>query len=359
MHHHTQPAAVAARISLWSLTLLFCLAFGTTGCAEEAPTPAGHGNDDTDAAATLDRNNNAAVVNQAATAEEDAVTATEDDKAKNEAPAEEDDAEADGKTAEKDAEQEAELPDLNTRRLIARVVREAQKTSRLFDGLVQTVAGLSDEDLRRCGQMIYDNYEKEGNLVKEGDYAERARRLADPVIAKAEREFDYEVHVVESDVLNAFATAGGFLYLHTELMDKLTDEQLTFVIGHEVGHVELAHTDSLWTYAERGGLLAGENVSAVVMMLLSQHVGVGYNEDQELGSDAWGFERTRDLGVSPDDAIGTFEILAHAADEPIEPADESTTVLEELEVQRANHYRTHPPAFDRIEQIRELDRATP
>ncbi|MEM9881452.1 MAG: M48 family metallopeptidase [Planctomycetota bacterium] len=244
--------------------------------------------------------------------------------------------------------------DRNTRRLIARAVRQAQRGSRLLDGLVQEAAGLDDDELRRCGRLIRDFYAEEGALIERGPYAERADRLARPVIAKARRGFDYQVRPVASDTLNAFATAGGFIYLHTALMDRLDDAQLTFVIGHEVAHVELGHTDSPWTYAERLGLLTGDNVSLVVMTILSQHVGVGYSEDQEFEADAWGFVETRDLGVTAADAIGTFELLARAANESLAPADEPETVFEELETQLANHYRTHPPSRERIEQIRDL-----
>ena len=248
-------------------------------------------------------------------------------------------------------------PDAAAQRLIGRAIKETQRGTRLFDGLVQQVAGLSDPELRRCGELVLDAHIDEGKRLTEGPYVERAVRLATPVFAHGERPFDWKVSVVEDDTLNAFATAGGFIYLNTGLMDQLDDAQLTFVIGHEVGHIELAHTDSVWTYAERLGLLTGDNVSGLVMALLSQHVGVGYSEEQELEADAWGIRETEDLGVTPEDAIASFEIFAENSGESLEDEDPAANVLEELERQRQHHYRTHPPARDRIAQMRDVEAA--
>lgn len=245
-----------------------------------------------------------------------------------------------------------EPPSPSAQRLIAQAVRQAQRGTRLFDGLIQQVAGLDDDELGDCGELAHDAHVDEGKLLTEGPYVERAERLAGPVFELAQRPFTWTVSVIEDDTLNAFATAGGYVYLHTGLMDALDDGQLTFVLGHEVGHIELAHTDSVWTYAQRLGLLTGPGISGLAMALLSQHVGAGYSELQELEADAWGVEKTAPLGVAPADAIASFEILAAEAGDSIEEEPEPANVLEELERQRRDHYRTHPPAAERIARMK-------
>lgn len=265
-------------------------------------------------------------------------------------------AKADGETDGEDAELPEDWGGLNdeTRELIATVIIQAQGGSRAIDNVFQAVAGLTDEKLHSYGKVWYDNRVKADEVVKEGPYVERAQKLAKPVLALGKRKFPYKVTVIESDVVNAFATAGGYIYLHTGLMDALDDEQLRFVIGHEIGHIEERHTDSVLTYADRVGLLAGENAAAVIATLLSQHIGVGYSEAQELEADKWGLLNTLDLGVTAEDAIGTFKILAESTGESLEEEKEAETVLEELARQRDNHYRTHPPSRERIKQIEEL-----
>ncbi|MGB0767946.1 MAG: M48 family metalloprotease [Phycisphaeraceae bacterium] len=242
----------------------------------------------------------------------------------------------------------------NTRKLIAKVISQTQRGSRGIDSLIQGLAGLPDDRLHEYGTMLYEQRLEQGGLITEGPYAQRAEQLAKPVLELGTRDFDYTISVVESDVINAFATAGGYIYLHTALMDALTDQQLTFVIGHEVAHVELQHTDSVFTYADRLGLLAGDDAAWVAAALLSQHIGVGYSEDQEFEADAWGLQKTLPLGVTAKDAIQTFELLAKTSGESLEKPQESETVLDELARQRDQHYKTHPPSRDRIQQIKNL-----
>jgi len=42
--------------------------------------------------------------------------------------------------------------------------------------------------------------------------------------------------------VNAFAMADGTIRLYSGLMDMMTDDELRYVIGHEMGHVKSGHT---------------------------------------------------------------------------------------------------------------------
>jgi predicted Zn-dependent protease len=57
-----------------------------------------------------------------------------------------------------------------------------------------------------------------------------------------EQQFNYTVQVIDDDVINAFATAGGYVYLYTGLMKFLDNEaQLAGVLAHELAHVARRH----------------------------------------------------------------------------------------------------------------------
>jgi predicted Zn-dependent protease len=57
-----------------------------------------------------------------------------------------------------------------------------------------------------------------------------------------EAQFTYTVQVVDADVINAFATAGGYVYLYTGIMKFLDNEaQLAGVLAHELAHVAHRH----------------------------------------------------------------------------------------------------------------------
>ena len=48
--------------------------------------------------------------------------------------------------------------------------------------------------------------------------------------------------VYQSKEVNAFAMADGTVRVYSGLLDKMTDDEVRYVIGHEIGHVKLGHT---------------------------------------------------------------------------------------------------------------------
>ncbi|MFT4834925.1 MAG: putative Zn-dependent protease [Marinoscillum sp.] len=56
-------------------------------------------------------------------------------------------------------------------------------------------------------------------------------------------EFAWELHIIDDDVLNAFATPGGYMYVYTGLIKYLeTADDLAGVIGHEIAHADKRHS---------------------------------------------------------------------------------------------------------------------
>ncbi|MEQ8548267.1 MAG: M48 family metalloprotease [Cyclobacteriaceae bacterium] len=56
-------------------------------------------------------------------------------------------------------------------------------------------------------------------------------------------EFVWKLHIVHDDVLNAFATPGGYIYIYTGLINYLQDaDDLAGVMGHEIAHSDQRHS---------------------------------------------------------------------------------------------------------------------
>jgi len=70
-------------------------------------------------------------------------------------------------------------------------------------------------------------------------------------------------HLVQSPVLNAFAL--GFsppytIVAHSAIRDALSPDEMRFILGHEIGHVFLGHTQVLSLIAPFGNTLPGLNL---------------------------------------------------------------------------------------------------
>jgi predicted Zn-dependent protease len=56
---------------------------------------------------------------------------------------------------------------------------------------------------------------------------------------------DYQFRIVDSDILNAFAVPGGYVYFTRGIMAHFNNEaEFAGVLGHEIGHITARHSVS-------------------------------------------------------------------------------------------------------------------
>jgi Zn-dependent protease with chaperone function/RNA polymerase subunit RPABC4/transcription elongation factor Spt4 len=62
-----------------------------------------------------------------------------------------------------------------------------------------------------------------------------------------------ELYVKQSEILNAYTSGTNktFIVLHSALIESFTDDEILFIIGHEVGHIKCGHV----LYQEMGRML--------------------------------------------------------------------------------------------------------
>ena len=63
------------------------------------------------------------------------------------------------------------------------------------------------------------------------------------VAAHTKRKLPYRFHLIPSrDLINAFALPGGHVFVGQGLLDRMTSEdELAFVLGHELEHIDHYH----------------------------------------------------------------------------------------------------------------------
>lgn len=62
-------------------------------------------------------------------------------------------------------------------------------------------------------------------------------------------ELNYHFVVLDSDIINAFAAPGGYIFITKGALDQAKDEaELAGILGHEIGHIEKRH------YVKRVGI---------------------------------------------------------------------------------------------------------
>jgi predicted Zn-dependent protease len=125
-------------------------------------------------------------------------------------------------------------------------------------------------------------------------------------------EFDYTFTLLDTEMINAFALPGGYVYVTRGLLAALNDEaSLANVIGHEIGHVINHHSvkqmrKSLGSLLlTLGGMAVSQDVRnnagawVAVSQSVSQQIILGYGREFEMESDQVGMITSHDAGYDP------------------------------------------------------------
>jgi predicted Zn-dependent protease len=228
---------------------------------------------------------------------------------------------------------------------------------RQFTGL------MSRADERRLGAeehaKVLDEFGGAYNDPKVQAYVDR---VAQKVAATTEGpETRYTVTVIDSDIVNAFALPGGYVYVTRGLLALANNEaELAGVLGHEIGHVTARHT------AERQGQGTLAQVGAVLATVLGgeqlgQVAGVGANlvlsgfsRSQELEADSLGVRYMARAGYDPQQMSAFLASLGRDAELQAELAGNDPESANQF-----SYFQTHPPTGERVRKAAEAASARP
>ena len=146
-------------------------------------------------------------------------------------------------------------------------------------------------------------------LVRDYIVQRYVQRLGQRIVAHLDHpEFPYQFSVVQEPHLNAFSLPGGYIYVHSGLLLRISSEdELAGVLGHEIAHVQGHHAmrqqqDTKWTtYAGLAAMalailnpvLAAGASSAAAMTQLN------YQRQLEEEADYRGLQYLRQAGFDP------------------------------------------------------------
>ncbi len=131
-------------------------------------------------------------------------------------------------------------------------------------------------------------------------------------------ELKYEFKIVDSEVLNAFAVPGGYVYFTRGIMAHFNNEaEFAGVLGHEIGHITARHSVSQQSKAILGqvGLIGSMILVPQVAEFaepLSQGLGLlflKFGRDAERQSDELGVEYSSKIGYDSKEMAGFFNTL--------------------------------------------------
>lgn len=169
------------------------------------------------------------------------------------------------------------------------------------------------------------------------DYIDRiGQRLAKESYRPPTSNYRYTFQIVDDDSVNAFATLGGFVYLHTGLMKEAENEaELASVIGHEIAHITERHAiNQMRRVALTNGLAtaAGVDQSQIVRLGVEIALRLPHSREAEYEADRVGLNMIAAAGYAQ---IGMVDFMKKLSRSPSRPTFLST----------------HPHTNDRVQAL--------
>ena len=217
---------------------------------------------------------------------------------------------------------------------------------------------LSDEEEVRIGDELAQQYESAGPAASpETRATERyINEVGQRVAAHARRKLPWRFHLVpDSNLINAFALPGGHVFAGQGLLDRMTSEdELAFVLGHEIEHIDHFHAAGrvqIEAQLKNLNLGAVAEIAEIPVSLWQ----AGYSKDEELEADREGLRIAAAAGYSAKGAVNLLERWSKLRDEYVLHADTPTEELSQVAIDGLEGYfRTHPLPSERLAQAREV-----
>ena len=214
-------------------------------------------------------------------------------------------------------------------------------------------------DMSQSGYTeILDNAKKDGILNTNSLEVERVRNISYNLISQTyifrddAQEWNWEINVIDSELINAFCMPGGKIVVYSGLINKLdaTDDELAAVIGHEIAHALREHGRERMSSAlvQQVGILgfaiflSNQDGSFLSKQAILQGVALGTtlffalpnSREQEREADDMGLELTALAGYNPIAAVSLWRKMDAQSDS-----------------QPPEFLSTHPSNENRIEDL--------
>ncbi|MGG6266209.1 M48 family metallopeptidase [Leptolyngbya sp. AN03gr2] len=231
------------------------------------------------------------------------------------------------------------------------LVAQAISWGDLIRGGIQIIQGvqlsrLNDSQEADLGRQINRELtSRQVRIVRDPALTAYVNEIGQRLVANSTRpNIAYTFQVVDQNSINAFATVGGFVYVHRGLLNAADNEaQVASVIGHEIGHIAGKHAlRQMRQAAVQQGLLAagGLDRSTAVNLGVQVALRLPNSRRDEYEADELGVRMLGRAGYAQSEAVAFMRKLLNSPSPP--------TFL-------ANH----PATSDRITRLQQLIAQSP
>lgn len=214
-------------------------------------------------------------------------------------------------------------------------------------------SSISQQEEVQMGQQTAAQVNAQLPMVNDQTINAYVNSLGRHIASRTSRsDLDWQFRVVNSEVINAFALPGGFIYVNRGVLTRASNEsELAGVLGHEIEHVVRRHSVKQIQQAQGANLGVGiacaltgvcQNTAAqAAIQVGGTAVFAKFSRQDEQQADEGGFSNVMNAGVNPRGMLTFFQKLL---------AEEQTNGGGNASAWFADH----PGTTDRIAEIQRL-----
>ncbi len=196
------------------------------------------------------------------------------------------------------------------------LIRIAPQLTQIFQ-----LSNMSDRQEVDLGQQMNQQLQQEVRISRNSELNSYIEQIGRRLAANSTRpNLPYTFQVVEDDAVNAFATAGGFIYINTGLLQAADNEaEVASVLAHEMGHIEGRH---LIKQMKQKAIASG--VATAAGLDRSQAIGIGVDlalnrprsRQDELDADNKGLKNLTRTGYAQSAMVSFMKKLQKSSSVP-------------------------------------------
>lgn len=204
---------------------------------------------------------------------------------------------------------------------------------------------ITDEELKGYFDQMTSQMDQQNQVAPGSNpYAQRLSKMVAGLQNYDGLRLNFKVYVTPQ--VNAFAMANGTIRVYSGLMDQFSDDEVRYVIGHEIGHVKSGHS--------KARMQAALRTSALRKGVQSTNTRAGILANTEIGDL---FEKVVNAQHSQanereadDYALGFMRNRKYNAKACVTALDKLATLTGETS---SSFLSTHPSPKDRADRLRD------